>query len=186
MATHRTKATRTAGFDPFALRARGTANTVRTRTSRSLDVRMSPARIARGQLVGGGKATKATTDLAIALGEVLTCVGVRDASMARDRRNPSETGRVILFRPRQATLRQLDPAQSPKRATGFREPPSAREDDDRHRRFIHLLGLAFCLVLAIAGVWLANEFTRMKRIQDCVLSGRTGCIPLNVVAHRNF
>ena len=137
----------------------------------------------RARRVAGGKAT---TDLAIEVGEVLTCAGVRDASMGPDRPNPSETGRVILFRPRQAGSRQLGPVQSPKRATGFRELPSAREDDDRHRRFIHLLGLAFCLILAVAGVWVANEFTEMKRVQDCVSSGRSGCIPLDVVAHSNF
>ena len=106
--------------------------------------------------------------------------------MRPDRPKPSETGRVILFRPRQAGSRQPGPLQPPKRAIGFREPRSAREDDDRHRRLIHVLGLAFCLILAVAGVWLANEFTEMKRVQDCVLSGRSGCIPLNVAAHSNF
>ena len=58
-------------------------------------------------------------------------------------------------------------------------------DDYRRRRRIHALGLAFCLVLTVAGVWLANEFTAMKRVQDCVLSGRTGCIPLKVAAQRD-
>ena len=35
-------------------------------------------------------------------------------------------------------------------------------------------------MLSVVGVWLANEITEMKHIQDCVLSGRTGCIPLKV------
>ena len=64
--------------------------------------------------------------------------------------------------------------QPSKGAVGLSTPRSAREDDDDHRRrrLIHALGLAYYLILAVAGVWLANEFTEMKRIPDCVLSGR--------------
>jgi hypothetical protein len=45
---------------------------------------------------------------------------------------------------------------------------------------VNVLGLVFCIALAIAGVWLANEFAEMKRIQECVLSGRNGCVPLKI------
>jgi hypothetical protein len=45
---------------------------------------------------------------------------------------------------------------------------------------VNVLGLVFCIGLAIMGVWLASEFAEMKRIQDCVLSGRDGCIPLKL------
>jgi hypothetical protein len=103
--------------------------------------------------------------------------------MRSDHPKPSETGRVILFRPRQAGSRWPSKARPAQGAVGLGNPQSAREDDDpRHRRFIHALGLAYCLILAVAGVWLANEFTEMKRIEDCVLSGRSGCIPINVAA----
>ena len=61
----------------------------------------------------------------------------------------------------------------------------AREEEDyRHRMVVNALALAFCIVLAIAGVWLINEIAEMKRIQDCVLSGRAGCIPLDIPPHR--
>jgi hypothetical protein len=49
---------------------------------------------------------------------------------------------------------------------------------------VNALALAFCIVLAVAGVWLVNEIAEMKRIQDCVLSGRAGCIPLDLPPHR--
>jgi hypothetical protein len=70
----------------------------------------------------------------------------------------------------------------PQGPVGLRKPLWPREDDEdqRHRRLVHTLGLAYCLILAVAGVWLANEFTEMRRIQDWVLSGRSGCIPRNV------
>ena len=61
----------------------------------------------------------------------------------------------------------------------------AREEEDyRHRMVVNGLALAFCIVLAVAGVWLVNEIAEMKRIQDCVLSGRAGCIPLDIAPHR--
>jgi len=99
--------------------------------------------------------------------------------------HPPETGSVIHFRPRQAGFRTPDKGPRPQGAAGLRRPLLAREDadDPLHRRRIHALGLAFCLILTVVGVWLANEFTEMKRIQDCVLSGRTGCIPLKMAAH---
>jgi hypothetical protein len=99
--------------------------------------------------------------------------------------HPPETGSVILFRPRQAAFPTRDRAARPQGAAGVRRPLLAREDSDdhRHRLHIHALGLAFCLILAVVGVWLANEFTEMKRVEDCVLSGRTGCIPLKIAAH---
>lgn len=112
--------------------------------------------------------------------------------MRSDRPKPLETGQVILFRPRQAGSSR-PAAMPPKRTsalpatppTGLRRSQRSRDDDEdpRHRRLIHALGLAFCLVLATAGVWLANEFAEMKRVQDCVLSGRSLCIPLDLAAH---
>jgi hypothetical protein len=94
--------------------------------------------------------------------------------------HPPETGSVILFRPRRAGHRT---PPRPQGAAGLRRPLLVHEDNDDHRRRIHALGLAFCLILSVVGVWLANEFTEMKRVQDCVLSGRTGCIPLKMAAH---
>jgi hypothetical protein len=100
---------------------------------------------------------------------------------------PSETGCVILFRPRRAGSRQCAKVQPIKGAVGLPKSRPARGDDDDHRRrrLIHALGLVYCLILVIAGVWIANEFTEMKRIQDCVLSGRSRCIPIHVAAHSN-
>jgi hypothetical protein len=68
---------------------------------------------------------------------------------------------------------------------GRGKPRLALKDDDDHRRrrLVHALGLAYCLILAAAGVWLANELNEMKRVQACVLSGGGRCIPINVVAH---
>ena len=96
----------------------------------------------------------------------------------------SETGCVILFWPPQPRSRQRTKVQPARRAVGLCEPRLTREDGDhRRRRLVHALGLAYCLILAAAGVWLVNELNEMKRVQDCVLSGRSRCIAIDVVAH---
>jgi len=115
-----------------------------------------------------------------------------EAAMRSEQRQPSETGRVVTFR-----RRSSGPLQN--RASGDESPAEfdttavadlqkyqrAREEEDyRHRMVVNGLALAFCIVLAVAGVWLANEIAEMKRIQDCVLSGRAGCIPLDLPPHR--
>jgi hypothetical protein len=92
----------------------------------------------------------------------------------------SETGCVILFWPRQAGSRQGAIVQPGRSAVGSRKPRLAPEDDDRRsRRLVHALGLAYCLILVAVGVWLVNELNGIKHIPNCVLSGRSLCIPIN-------
>jgi hypothetical protein len=45
---------------------------------------------------------------------------------------------------------------------------------------------AFLFVIALigAGLWLANTMTQMRKNQDCVLSGRRGCTPIEVTGDR--
>ncbi|MBR1223161.1 hypothetical protein JQ557_34540 [Bradyrhizobium sp. U87765 SZCCT0131] len=38
-----------------------------------------------------------------------------------------------------------------------------------------LIGLLIAAVLLVVGLWLTRELTRMSRLQDCVMSGRTNC-----------
>jgi len=97
----------------------------------------------------------------------------------------SETDCVVLFWPRQAGSRQGSKAQSGSGAVGLRKPRLAPEDHDDHRRrrVVSALGLAYCLILVAAGVWLVNELNEMKRSQDWVLSERNRSIPTNAAAH---
>ena len=52
----------------------------------------------------------------------------------------------------------------------------------RHRMMVNLAALAFIIVLAIAGVWLAMQIIQMRKNQDCILSGRRNCAPIDVNA----
>ena len=48
-------------------------------------------------------------------------------------------------------------------------------DDYRHRMMVNAAGLAAVILLALAGVWLADRLADMRKNQDCVLSGRRNC-----------
>jgi hypothetical protein len=52
------------------------------------------------------------------------------------------------------------------------------EDDYRQRMITNLLGLAFLVFLVVAGIWIADTMASMRKSQDCVLSGRRGCTPV--------
>ncbi len=120
--------------------------------------------------------------------------------MRSDRPQSPELGRVIAFRPR----RVVPPQGGPTRTGGGRGWPAAprsissirkstadeapnhqrnQDDDDyRHRMVVNILGLLVCIMLSIVGIWLANQIADMKRIQDCVLTGRSDCVPAGIPA----
>jgi hypothetical protein len=103
---------------------------------------------------------------------------------------PDDDRRVIPFRP---------PGTGPSRS-GWRwrprpsqSPPSpvedlakyeggAEDDNYRHRMLVNLAALLFTVALAAAGVWLAIQIAEMRRNQDCVLSGRRNCTPVDINA----
>ena len=41
-----------------------------------------------------------------------------------------------------------------------------------------LVALLVVVVLAAGGIWLANHIRASARLQDCVMSGRTNCAPV--------
>ena len=53
-------------------------------------------------------------------------------------------------------------------------------DDFRHRMIMNGLGLAVTVVLIVVGIWIADVMAHMRKNQDCVLTGRSGCTPVDV------
>lgn len=57
-------------------------------------------------------------------------------------------------------------------------------DDYRHRMIVNVAAFAFVIALIGSGLWLADTMARMRKDQDCVLSGRRGCTPVEVTKQR--
>jgi hypothetical protein len=53
-------------------------------------------------------------------------------------------------------------------------------DDYRHRMIVNVAAFLFVIALIGAGIWLADTMAQMRKNQDCVLSGRRGCSPVEV------
>ena len=53
-------------------------------------------------------------------------------------------------------------------------------DDYRHRMIVNVVAFVFVVGLIGAGLWLADTMAAMRKNQDCVLSGRRGCTPVEV------
>jgi hypothetical protein len=53
-------------------------------------------------------------------------------------------------------------------------------DDYRHRMMVNLLGLVVTILLIIGGIWIVDKIVEMRKTQDCYLSGRRNCTPIEV------
>ena len=76
----------------------------------------------------------------------------------------------------------------PVRPTGNADPEdealakferSEEPEDYRHRMLMNGLALGATTLLIVVGVWLANTIVQMRSDQDCYLSGRRNCFPIN-------
>ena len=86
------------------------------------------------------------------------------------RRRPPQAGNDNNRRPAAVQIGDLAPF----------ERSDEQLDDYRHRMVVNGVAFAFCLFLVIAGVWLVTTLAQMRKDQDCVLSGRRGCTPVEV------
>jgi hypothetical protein len=53
-------------------------------------------------------------------------------------------------------------------------------DDYRHRMIVNAAAFLFVAALIGAGLWLAQTMAELRRNQDCVISGRRNCAPIEV------
>lgn len=98
-----------------------------------------------------------------------------------DSLSPSSDNRVVSFRRKTGARPQAGHHRT-------QEPPSVEDlqkfeqtgerDDYRHRMITNIAAAAFTLLLIVAGLWLADTLAAMRKNQDCVLSGRRGCTPV--------
>jgi hypothetical protein len=60
----------------------------------------------------------------------------------------------------------------------------ARESEAEQRRSAALIGLIIVLALAVAGIVLFRELRKNAQLEDCLMSGRTNCAPIEVPLRR--
>jgi hypothetical protein len=58
------------------------------------------------------------------------------------------------------------------------------EEEEEARRTGALMGFIVVLVLAIAGVLLVQELGNKSRLEDCLMSGRKNCAPIDAPPRR--
>jgi hypothetical protein len=58
------------------------------------------------------------------------------------------------------------------------------DDEADQCRSAALIGLIIVLALAIAGVVLVRELRERSRLEDCLMSGRTNCAPIEAPLRR--
>jgi hypothetical protein len=56
------------------------------------------------------------------------------------------------------------------------------DDDYRHRMAVNLAALVVTVLLMLAGIWLVMQLAELRKNQDCVLTGRRNCAPIEVNA----
>jgi hypothetical protein len=96
--------------------------------------------------------------------------------------SPKPEARILSFRRGRASAR----ARLTGAAPGLDKYERDNSPDDyRHRMLVNLAAFVFVILLVGAGYWLADTMARMRKDQDCVLSGRRGCSPVNVDIPRN-
>ena len=97
-----------------------------------------------------------------------------------------ESGRVIRFRPREASPSGW---RWPVQRSRPRQPPIADlakfqktkgEDDYRHRMTMNALALVVTSVLVVVGIWLAISIADMRKKQDCYLQGGRNCNQISI------
>jgi hypothetical protein len=104
--------------------------------------------------------------------------------MTAERHGPGS--RVIPLRTRHPTAgndnRPRDPNSGPSAVGDLSrfERNAETQDDYRQRMIANVLAFIVCIFLVVAGVWLTTKLAQMRKDQDCVLSGRSGCTTVDV------
>ena len=99
----------------------------------------------------------------------------------RNSSSPDNGPRVVSFRRNNAGTRP--PAAAPVEDLAKYER-SEGPDDYRHRMIVNVTVFVFVIGLIGAGIWLADTMAAMRKNQDCALTGRRGCAPVEVTKDR--
>jgi hypothetical protein len=105
--------------------------------------------------------------------------------MSNNTKQADEERRVVPFQPRgpsgRGGTRWRSAPPPPPPVEGLAKYEGGEADDDyRHRMMVNLAAFVVTVLLAIAGGWLAIQIAELRKNQDCALSGRRNCTPIDV------
>jgi hypothetical protein len=58
--------------------------------------------------------------------------------------------------------------------------PRLEGESESDRRVFNIFLLVFFLVVAGAGIWLANALVEVRKADECIAQGRRNCAPIDV------
>jgi hypothetical protein len=79
----------------------------------------------------------------------------------------------------------IEPLPKPRRPGSLARMSDNRDDDDGggNRRGA-LIGLAVTAMLVVAAYFLFNSLRNEGKMEDCLMSGRSNCAPLDIPTHK--
>lgn len=91
----------------------------------------------------------------------------------------TEEQRVVRFR--QRTSSNPPGHTPPEPDLGLKKFENDDDPDDyQNRMLVNIAALCFLAVFIGAGLWIANTMATVRKTQDCALSGRRNCAPIDV------
>jgi hypothetical protein len=81
-----------------------------------------------------------------------------------------------------AALNRLSARRGPGSVPPMSHDPNEPEDGNSRRGAV--IGLAITLLLVVAGYYLLTALRENSKLQDCLMSGRTNCAPLDIPTHK--
>jgi hypothetical protein len=93
-------------------------------------------------------------------------------------------GQILPFRQRGSMLAPRVPVPPPVPDLEKFERAPDEPDDFRHRMAMNMIGLAVTVALVVTGLWIAEVMAQMRKDQDCVLIGRSGCTHVDAPLQR--
>ena len=100
--------------------------------------------------------------------------------IVKPERSSDDNGRVVPFR-RPGAPRWPGPAPRRGPVPDLAKYQNADTGDDyRHRMTMNVLGFLVTILLIVAGLWMVDKIAEIPKNQDCYLSGRRNCSPIEV------
>jgi len=87
--------------------------------------------------------------------------------------------RVVQFRRSpDGTHHSVVPPPAPADLDRYQDTNPETDADYRHRMIVNLAAMGFLMLLIGGAFWLADSIATMRKNQDCVLTGRRTCNPI--------